>query len=175
MSHKWVLVGVFLIVIFCVVLLVYFGRSDRAFQHSVQEQSGICKNSELFVNNIAIANEYVKVCSQHIELPLVDVLLAVGYSVNWIDDTSAILSNGEKQIQLDLSEIRVIDLDCNENILPCIAGKDLYLCCDPVDKNLILDEITLRFLLFSLGIKMDVVVDVDRVEITTYMRSVDSD
>lgn len=164
MNKKWLLWGAFPVLLICGAFIALHARHDVSHRLD-QERRGTYKNAELSVNKTIIVSEHVKIYPEYIELPLVDVLLAVGYSAKWIDDTSAILSNGEKQIKLDLSEIRVIDLDSDEDILPCIAGQNVYLCCKPIDKNLILDEISLRFLLFSLGIKIDVAIDAERAEI----------
>ena len=153
MKAKWWVCGVIGVLLLGVAIIFIIHH------RGLQKTKNI--NATVVVDGNIIVNQYAKILSDHIELPLVDILLSVGYSVDWLDTTTAVLSDGERNLKLDIAAHELVNLDDNENILRFPNGGKMYLCCTFVNKNLILDEVTLRALMYTIGIKMDISIDTE--------------
>ena len=86
---------------------ILIGKHHNALQKDKHKNATIegYTYATLVVDGNSIANEYTKIFSNYVELPyaelpLVDVLLSVGYSVCWLGTTTAILSDGENYLIL---------------------------------------------------------------------------
>ena len=155
MRVKWLFCGIIVILLFGGVFLIVHKRG-------VQKETYI--NATVVVDGKVLVNRNAKIFGDHVELPLIDILSGIGYSVKWVDTTTAILCNGDRNIRISLEKRQVVDLNNNENILYFPAGK-MYFCCYPVCDDLLLDEVTLRTLLFTMGIEVDIHIDAERAEI----------
>lgn len=155
MKVKWLFCGI-------IVILLFGGAFLIVHKRWTQKETYI--NATVAVDGKALVTRNAKICGDHVELPLIAILSGIGYSVKWDDATTAILCNGNRNISISLEKQQVVDLQNNENILYFPAGK-MYLCCYSVCDDLMLDEVTLRTLLFTMGIEIDINIDAECAEI----------
>lgn len=141
----------------CVFLVALIGGGILyAFEYSP-------KSGELIINGVAVTQENVVLHSSYADLPLTEVMKSFNMEVNWIDENVAEITYEDKKYSLNLSEISLIEVepDCtNYNLItPAPGGRRHYTV---LEKELILDSVTIKCALYKMGI--NIYIDVDRKE-----------
>ena len=105
-----------------------------------------------------------KVYQTYAELPLVSVLADFGYIATWTSDTVATLSNGTNEYTLNLTDKTLIKTGESKSILP-LYGNDTYKC-EVVEKDVIVDDVTLYDIMSSIGNPVKLNLDYDTLTVT---------
>lgn len=98
------------------------------------------------------------------ELPLVPILEGMGYTVNWINDTEATITYNSKSFTLNLSTKSLIETGNTKNIIPQY-GNDNYKC-EVKGKGIIVDDVSLYDIMYSLGTPIKLSLDYDTLTVT---------
>ena len=122
------------------------------------------KKATLFINGYPLLNNEVMICGDHAEMPLVETLLHFDCSVAWDSKETATLEYGGKTLQLSLVNKSLRDLDTGNNLLKMAPGGK-YFCCDAIEKDIVVDETTLRHVLRFLGIDNSLHIDCEQAAI----------
>ena len=95
----------------------------------------------------------------HTDLPLTEVLKGLGMNVEWIDNNIANITLNEKNYVLDLEEVSLIETGEKFNLISSTdGGRRAY---KVLDKELILDDNTIKNALYLIGEMIDVRIDFD--------------
>ena len=122
------------------------------------------KSGTLYVNGKEITGEHVKIYSNYAELPFVEVMKALGHPVEWIDDSTAIITCNGIGYTLDLSDETRPTFGYNEFLVA--PGSTTY-TCKVLDRELILDGVTLKTVLRRFYDQ--IIVKFDRVQSKVYV------
>ena len=97
----------------------------------------------------------------HLVMPLVETLLHFDCSIAWDSEETAMLEYGGKTLQLSLVNKSLRDLDTGNNLLKMAPGGK-YFCCDAIEKDIVVDETTLRHVFHFLGIYISLHIDCEQ-------------
>lgn len=150
MNMKWLWIIVVLVIVLCSGIVFFFWISRNS---PTEPRSS---DATMYINNKQISNSHIKVFDDnHAEVPLIIVLGEFGYSAVWHDDNSATVTNGTNSLSLLLSDMPSLKTDYGEELLMPAPGKG-HFCCQAVDREVVVDTVTLRFVLERLGIKPEI-------------------
>ena len=147
----WLIVCIFL-------MLLIGGRIMFLFNDS--PKCGVLK-----MNGVDITQENVRIHSNYVELPLIEIMKSLGMRVEWVDKSTAEITYEEKKYILNLSKVSLIEVGENFNLLlPAPGGKRFYTV---LEKELVLDSNTIKSAMYQMGVKINV--DINRKERIVYI------
>lgn len=119
----------------------------------------------LKMNGVDITQENVRIHSNYVELPLIEIMKSLGMRVEWVDKSTAEITYEEKKYILNLSKVSLIEVGENFNLLlPAPGGKRFYTV---LEKELVLDSNTIKSAMYQMGVKINV--DINRKERIVYI------
>ena len=118
---------------------------------------------KLIVNGIESKAHFV-VYQTYAELPLVGVLEAFGYTVNWISDTEAIISDSSSSYNLNLTDKTLIKEQTTKNILPFYGNKNYK--CEAIEGDIILDDVSMHDVVTKIGKSIIMAINYETLTVT---------
>lgn len=99
----------------------------------------VCQNNiDIYKNNVA-------------HIPLVKVMQAMGFDVQWENDNVANINGYGKTLVLNVSQMSLIDVDSSHNLITPAPGSRNYYC-QAASKDIIIDDNTVKSIMTLLGI-----------------------
>lgn len=154
-SALWaVLGGCVLLAVLAVVLLLCFGN--------FKPQNGI-----LQINGMVISDAAVEIHEDSARTSFVSVLEGMGYTINWMDDDTAMVICGTEIYFLDVAEpvFQKEGTDVNL-ILPPPGTTTFY--CESVERDVILDDNTICGIFSLMGQRVFVEIDRETAVVSFY-------
>ena len=119
----------------------------------------IVSNHSLDKNGILVINDKVTITRSvtihtkkgktYADLPLIEVLLGIGMSVDWVDDNIAYITYKDKKYVMNLAEASIIENGKSFNLIsPPPGGKR---SCKVIDRELLLDSDTFQSFIYLIG------------------------
>ena len=132
--------------------------TDLSLEETTKEE--MQNNCRLLLNNIEIGSDcYVNInFEQHYaELPLIRILIKMGASVTWQDDSVAAISINGNEYLLNIDKRTLKKQGSEANYLQVAPGSNHGMICKMVSEEFICDSDTLLyFIVYELGAKMDI-------------------
>ena len=119
------------------------------------------KNGMLNVNGKDIISENVKIHKNYADLPFTDVLKALGFNVVWLNGNNAEIILNDKKYILNLAEVSFIEDGKNNNLILPPPGSRTY-NCEVLEKELILDSVTVHSVMYLMKRKININIDHDK-------------
>jgi len=145
----YLICGVLIIGIGCI--LICFGR--------------LTTNGTLIVNNKEITSENIKIHRSlqidYAELPLTEVLNALGFDIEWLDNNTAKMVYNDEKYILNLAEVSFIKESENFNLIRIPPGSRIYYY-KALDRELILDSDTIYWLMSDAKRRIKINIDHDK-------------
>jgi len=151
-----------LIVMLCVFLLVREKREEDMFVSSGGILNVCGKN--ITDKNVTI---HYKPNSSYAELPLTEVLKNMEFDVKWLDDNTSHITLKDEMYILKLNPVSLTQAESDYEILLYAAPVGGRSFCKVVDRELILDDVTIMYVMSYMGI--DVFVDINHNESIVYV------
>lgn len=101
----------------------------------------------------------------HADLPLTEVMKSLGMRVEWIDDITANVTYEDKKYVLDLAKVSIVEVGTKHNLISAATGG--HRVYTVLDRELRLDDNTIKAFMYELGKKIDVHIDFD--ELVVYL------
>lgn len=112
------------------------------------------KEAVIKIDDKVISGEQVQVSWNYATMPMFKVLEAYDVSIEWLDENNASISYDNVTLSLSLIRMELIDKrsghDCFLPLPDCT-----YYYCEYLDDEIILDNETMYYILFMLGIRTE--------------------
>lgn len=141
-------------------------KYPELFEESSTSQGGqeALGKGKLIVNGEELS-ESLDVYQTHAIVPLMPILGALGYEIEWTSTTGATLKYNETVYFLDLSSKSVIQEGESKNLLPNKTQDSSYVC-ESVEYDIMIDEVTLYSLLNEMATPVKVVLNYESLTVT---------
>ncbi|MBQ7907069.1 MAG: hypothetical protein IJ309_03745 [Clostridia bacterium] len=141
------LICIFTILVLIAVLFVGCGSSGELAL--ISDENGIT----IRIDNKEIKDANASIDADSCQLSLVKVLVALGTQVSWENDWLACIKISDRQYELNLKDKTYQESGTTNNFLiPAPGSTPTTFCCEPVEKDIVLDSTTLRYTLEWTGI-----------------------
>lgn len=122
------------------------------------------KEATIKIGDKVISGEHVRVYRNDAIMPMFQVLEAYDVSVEWLDENNAGISYDNVTLSLSLIRMELIDKQSGHDyFLPLPDGTNYY--CEYLDGEIILDDETMHYILFQLGIRTEILIDYNKGEV----------
>lgn len=160
MKKFWMILVCVLLVVLLITVIRNTANKSFDDKSDNDESNDVSSNGELYINGEMIPNNDVIVYSDYMKLPLVLTLQNIGVNVEWLDNSTAELLINNAVYNLNLDERTLFKSEDNFNILQMAPGSKNY-CCEPKEKEIVIDGATFNIILRFVGLRECVDVDVD--------------
>ena len=124
------------------------------------------KNGTLYVNDKEITSENVKIYSNYADLPLTEVMKALGMTVEWVDNSTADITYNDQEYTLDLAEVTLIHYGYDINFIMPAPGSTTF-HYTVIAKEVVLDDNTIHSIMYSM--KSDISISIDHKKSIVYV------
>lgn len=163
---KYLLVILSLVILLCSCNASDIASSSSESSYVSQSASATGKPALLVVNGQSIENNNVSIYENNqATVPLIPTLTALGFECEWINDTVADITKNGTQYTLNLAEKSFAKNGKSTNYISGDMDDESYKCL-VVEKDVILDDITLYTLLTGIGENILLSVDNDALTVT---------
>lgn len=94
------------------------------------------------------------------DLPLTEVLKSLGMSVEWVDGNTANVTYEDKKYVLNLTKVSMVEVGTTHNLIAPVPGS--HRVHTVLDRELILDGLTIKLALQAMGVDINVTIDIDK-------------
>lgn len=129
---------------------------------------GLCVLFSTILHNDQLADKYVvliineksttsraRINKNAIELPLIEVIQGLGYPINCVDDNVLNIVVNNKLFTLEKESLTLMESGDTMNLLISPPGNSFFSCV-LMDDDIWLDNITLKGVLYTMGILVDI-------------------
>jgi hypothetical protein len=118
----------------------------------------------LYVNGKKITDENVTIhympdYSSYVKMPFTEVIKALGFDVEWISDSISHIIFMDKKYVLNLEDVSLVEFGYNDNSIRPAPGGTLHFSV--MEKELILDGVTVMYVIQKMGVDISVRFDLD--------------
>ncbi len=144
----------------CLLLIIGVGGTLLYFEKSTP------KNGTLYVNGNEITSENVTIYRNYADLPLTEVMIALGMDVKWVDDSTAEITCNDQEYTLDLTEVTLMKYGYDTNIIIPPPGSTTFHYI-VLGKEVVLDDNTVHSIMYAM--KNNISINIDREKSIVYV------
>jgi len=145
-------------------LIIITGGVSMSLWNRNKEVPIPSESGKLVVNNGAPITENVVIhfiqYGDYADLPFTEVMKGLDMSVVWVASDTAEITHNDKKYILGLSEVTFVESGKSKNLIIIPPGTKATIRA--IDRELILDSTTMQSVLYGIGVKVDIDIDVER-------------
>ena len=125
------------------------------------------KHGDLVVNGEIVCQNDIDIYKNNVaHIPLVKVMQAMGFDIQWENDNVANINGYGKTLVLNVSQMSLIDADSSHNLItPAPGSRNFY--CQTASKDIVIDDNTVKSIMTLLEI--DIRIDVNLSQAAVYI------
>lgn len=127
----------------CLVFLPVFHNTKPTDEHAI-----------LIINEKSTTS-HARTSKDFIELPFIEVLQGLGYTINCVDDNVSYIVVNNKLFTLEKDPVTLMERGGSMNLLISPPGNKFF-SCELSDGDVWLDHVTLKGVLYTMGIFVDI-------------------